>query len=480
MASLSSRIVALIEKHVGLRPLEKHIPQRQDGLPCRPITIAVLGGGLAGPAFVRRVLVLASELGADIRVELLTRPSCNYCAGLITDVSLQSMLNVFGLPVPPNVIKESIAEVVYINPAGKVNLQLERPLTSVLRTSRFKQQGFDESWVDSVFEGFRDVSSVNVRRNARVMDVDRLDAGRGFRIRFEQDGDVLSIDADVAVIATGLKSLQQPFMHKLIADLRYRPPELMDASVTEVNTTKATTYALGGRMLVADGIIPHCLVAFVPKGKGWLTITGLGKVLADHDLELLFSHPIVKQYIELDQVIDELRCRRICSASVVTKAASGFYGDGWVMIGDLTGYGRALKDGYFAALQSADLAARTILLHGCSEAAFRRHYFRPLRKLKLDNQVGMQLYRLNDKVTSRISGYLLLKSALRETSREKYGGLTTGALRALFSGELSYKAISALFVAGIGVHLLTAGLVRASEPRKDSAEGASDASSRGR
>lgn len=152
MRSLSSRIASFIEEHAALQPLKECHSQRRGSLGPRDITIAVLGGGLAGPAFARRALTLAAELGIDVRIELLTRPSCNYCAGLITDLSLQSMADLYGLSVPPGTIKESVSEVVYINNSGSAGLQLRAPLTSVLRTSRFKQQGFDESWVDSIFE----------------------------------------------------------------------------------------------------------------------------------------------------------------------------------------------------------------------------------------------------------------------------------------------------------------------------------------
>lgn len=299
-----------------------------------------------------------------------------------------------------------------------------------------------------------------MRRDAKVIDINRIKGERRFVIRYEEDGNESAIEADVVVVAMGLKSLQQPVMQKFIKDFGYRPPRLMDACVTEVNTLKAKVYSLTEKMLVVDGIIPNCIVAFVPKGKGWLTITGLGKILADHDLELLFNQPQVKRYIELEHIVDQLRCRKICSASVVTKPAGKFFGDGWVMIGDLTGFGRALKDGYFAALQNADLAAQTILINGFTEAAFRRYYYKPVRKLAFDNWVGMNLFRLNQRTAKGFIGNMIMKSALREMREEEHGGFTTAALRALLSGELSYKIIFALFVAGIGAHILNGDLLK--------------------
>lgn len=451
MPGLGSRIATLVEKHRAVRPLQNHAAGSPGHEHASQMTIAVIGGGLAGPAFARRALTLAQELGIDIRIELLTRPSCNYCAGLITDVSLKSMKLLYGLTIPPDVIREAISEVVFINPQGLAAIPLVKPLTSVLRTSRFKQQGFDESWVENVFQDLRSQANFNVQRDAKVVNVESKDGG-GFKITYERSGAQLTLDADVLAIATGLKSIQQPWMQKFVEEYGYRPPGLMDASVTEINTMKATHYDLGGKVLVIDGVIRNCIAAFIPKGKGWLTVTGLGKILADHDLEILFNHPRVRKYIELDQVIDNLRCKKICSASVIVSPARKFYGSGWAMIGDLTGYGRVLKDGYFAALQSADLAARTILLNGWSESAFREHYARPLRKLAFDNRLGMWMFWFDQKVIKGRLGTYLLTNALKEMRGDKHGGMVTAAFRGLFSGELSYKQIYALFTLGMLVH----------------------------
>lgn len=450
MLGLGSRIASFVEKRSAVRPLRNGAVNRRHDF-ASPMTIAVVGGGLSGPAFARRALTLAGELGTDIRIELLTRPSCNYCAGLITDVSLKSMQQLYGLTIPPDVVRETINEVVFINPQGSAPIPLWEPLTSVLRTSRFKQQGFDEFWIEHVFQDLRAHASFTVHQDAKVTNIKPKETG-GFKITYDRSACQLTLDADALVIATGLKSIQQPWMQRFVADYGYRPPGLMDACVTEINTTKATHYDLGGRVLVIDGVIRNCIVAFIPKGKGWLTVTGLGKVLADHDLEALFNHPLVRKYIQLEHVVENLRCKKICSASVITSPAKRFCGNGWVMIGDLTGYGRVLKDGYFAALESADLAAKTILLHGSSESAFRERYAKPLRRLAFDNRLGMWLFWLDQKISKGRLGTSLLANALRELRGGTRGGMITAAFRGLFSGELSYKQICTLFALGMLAH----------------------------
>ncbi|MBF0500448.1 MAG: hypothetical protein HQM09_09965 [Candidatus Riflebacteria bacterium] len=454
---MSSRIVSFIEEFARLRPLRKKRAQPGSNAIPRGSTIAIIGGGLAGPAFARRALCLASETGIPIRVELLTHHNCNFCAGLITDLTLKTMNDLYGLSIPAQVIKETISEVIFISRHGSLKLPLLAPLTSVLRTNKFSQKGFDDSWIDSVFKGLRTFSSFNVRRNARVTEISRKKIGSGFLVTYEKGTEIHTLDADFTVIATGLKSIQQLFMQRFISDFGYQPPEQVDASVTEIDTIGATHYDFSGRILVIDGVVEDCLVAFIPKGRGWLTVTGLGKVLANHHMEILFNNPLVKQYIRLENVVDHLRCRKICSASVAGKPARTFFGDGWVMIGDLTGYGRALKDGYFAALRSADLAARALICHGPSEASFHQNYFKPVSKLSFDNQIGMMLYNLDQRFVNGPVGKLLFGTAHAELRRDAYGGLVTAALRALFTGELSYKMILALFASGIGSHLLRGG-----------------------
>lgn len=458
MADLMARLVGFLEDHRRIRPLQKAVPQPTDGFSQAPITICVIGGGLAGPAFARRALSLAGKLGRPLRIELLTRPACNYCAGLVTDLARQTMSGLYEIVIPSNIIKESIYEVVYLNRHGLVAIPLAAPLTSVLRTNRFKQLGFDDTWLDSVFTGLKTSASFTAQRNVRVTAVKRKETGRRFSVYFEKAGQDHLLDADFVVLATGLKSIPQPVIQSFIEEEGYRPPELMDACVTEVNTAAADYYDLGGRVLVVDGVIGDCIVALIPKGKGWLTVTGLGKVLGDHDLERIFQHPSVRRFIRMSRLTESLRCGKICSANVVLQPGERFFGDGWVMIGDLTGYGRALKDGYFAALQSADLAARTLLFHGPSAAAFRRHYLAPLKLLSLDNRIGIWLYHLDQMLINGRIGKLVMDGAAAEARRDRYGGLITAALRALFTGELSYKLIAGLFVSGLTLHLANQGL----------------------
>jgi hypothetical protein len=100
------------------------------------------------------------------------------------------------------------------------------------------------------------------------------------------------------------------------------------------------------------------------------------------------------------------------------------------------------------------------LVHGCTREAFRRYYYRPLRKLALDNRLGMHLFRLDRWISKSRLDILVLGGLLRELRSSEYGGLVTAAFRALFSGELSYKLISGLLLSGMLMHVLQAGFIR--------------------
>ena len=453
--SLSGRLVSFVENRFRVHPLRRAaLPAKNPAIPPHS-RIAVVGGGLAGPAFARQALGLAAEMNLPLRIDLLTHPHCNYCAGLITDLALKTMTDLYDFSFPGQIIKEEIHRVVYLTPSGEVIIPLPSPLTSVLRTNKFQQKGFDESWLDSVSERVPPGIGFFSHANVRVTEITRPPGSPKFRIAFERGRALDFLEADYVVLANGLKGIQQPLMQRFIAEFGYEPPRLIDASVTEIDTSYASYTDYSGQILVADGIVPNCLVALIPKGKDWLTVTGLGKVLAEHDLEMVFNHPLIRRHVWLENVTDHLRCRKICSASVAGTPAGRFCGDGWIMIGDLTGCGRALKDGYFAALHSAWLAARALLCHGASEKVLREKYQVPLRRLFIDNQVGMALYYLDQWAVNSPVGRLMVDAARRELQEDPYGGMVVAALRALFTGELSYRMLFALFIGGLAQGLLT-------------------------
>ncbi|KKM09162.1 hypothetical protein SY88_20025 [Clostridiales bacterium PH28_bin88] len=451
-------LVGWAEKKFAHRPSPRNIASRTELEGHFPLsdgeTVAIVGGGIAGCIFARQLLRLAGEKGIGARLILFNTKTCNYCGGLITDLSTQTLKSLFDLDIPAEVALGYIKECVYINPYGDVPVEIRSPLISTLRTSKFGQQGFDDSLKERIMNGVSNnfTGEFRVVEPARVLQVtppNRLTGQMG-TVRYKTQQGEFTLEANVLVIATGLSSLGTTMMEEFRRLTRYQPPAVMEAGVTEVDASFARFNNLQERVLIVDGVVPHCVVALIPKKGDWLTVTSLEKKLSLSDLERVFACPGVRKYIDLPSVREALRCRSICGAGVFTRGARNFYGDGWVTLGDLTGYGRVLKDGYFAAFTGAHLAASTMINQGTTRKAFRLFYHRPLLHVRNANVIGMLLFRANSQLaTRRWFGRLLLLTAREERTKNRYGGYVHAAIRALTTGDLSYLWIALFFTLGL-------------------------------
>lgn len=415
-------------------------------------SVVIIGGGIAGPAFARRMLHMAVEMGMRIKVTLISRPSCNYCGGLITNLSLQTMRGLYGYEPAPEVVLSEIDEVVMVNSDGAVGVMFESPLASVFRTSRFGQIGLDDNFRENILADIPDAAAgmFSVVEPAVARSVELPTKTSPGLVTYHHVGGVHELEADLIVVATGLRSLQARFLSGFIDVTDYRPPPVMPACVTEVELPAGGGAAINRRMLILNGIIKGSVIALIPKQENWITVAALNKVLTEDDLRRVFDHPAVREYVRVDESGLHLPCNKICTSAVFTGPARNFYGDGWVVIGDLTGYGRVLKDGYFAALLGADLAAHTAVLHGCSREAFQQHYYLGIKQFEADNRVGMGLFALNNRLARLgVFNRAITEALARESKHQQYGGLVHAASRALSTGELSYTCIALLFASGL-------------------------------
>lgn len=412
----------------------------------------MLGGGIAGTGFARRMLSLAASREAPVKITLISRPSCNYCGGLITNLSLDTLRRIYDFEVPEDVVVSQIDEVVLVNRSGSASVCLESPLASVFRTSRFGQLGFDDSFRTSILSDLPTSAGemLSVVEPAVATAVELPGEGRQGKVTYSHQSGTETLEADLIVIATGLRSIRGKLVTCLSGATGYRPPPTMPACVTEIDSSACGTSRVGRRLLILSGIVRGAVVAVIPKHRDWLTVAALGKVLTVEDLEQMFAHPAVREHVELDDVEAGLVCKNVCASGVYTGPAANFYGDGWVVVGDLTGHGRLLKDGYFAALLGANLAAHTCFEHGWSRQAFARHYHGGLRGFGLENLMAMELFGLNS-FMSRYKAYdrVMMSAFTREGRPHVYGGLAHSAFRALSTGELPYPKIVLLFAAGM-------------------------------
>lgn len=424
--------------------------------------VVVIGGGIAGSAFARQFLAFSGQAGLGARVVMINHVNCNYCGGLVTDLSLNTLRRAYGLEIPGNVVLNRIGEAVYVNPAGGQTIRLDQPLVSMMRTSKFGELGFDDSLRTRISEGLpeRDASRLTLIEPARVIEAVPPTAGGPGRVVYarydpSRRGMVLvEQPAHVLVLATGLRSLGTGFMKRFSEVTGFRPPPTMPASVTEIDVGPALHNRLDGKILIAADLVPGCVAALISKRHDWLTVTSLGTVLTRDDLRALFGHPAVREFIDLPDAHRYLRCDRICRAQVYTGPARTVCGQGWAVLGDLSGYGRVLKDGYFASLYGAQLLAATLVERGTAAGILRRHYAGPLRAFVSDNRVGMGLYHLNQRL-ERKEWFcrLLLQAGIAESAALPFGGAIHAAIRALVTGELSYRWIAALLWTGLLRHL---------------------------
>ncbi|GAW91452.1 putative geranylgeranyl reductase [Calderihabitans maritimus] len=417
--------------------------------------VLVIGGGIAGSAFTRQLFLLAEKESRDISVTLINSTNCNYCGGLVTNLALNTLRELYQLDIPDELVLKNIEECVFINRCGSTEVLVPDSLTATLRTSRFGLPGFDDSIKQRIMDGIpaqkTKLETIEPTIVRQILPPEK--PGEKWRLvlsRRNPDKTFQEVAGDVVVVACGFRALNRPVLQHFQEVTGYVPPATMPASVTEVDTSKAKRNLIANKMFILDGIVPEAVCAFIPKGKNWLTLTSLNKRLSEEDLLVLFNHPEVKKYLDLPDPVKALRCHLICGASVYTGPAQNFYGDGWVVIGDLSGYGRVLKDGYFAAFYGARLAAETLIYHGASRKAFARYYHRPLKEFVMDNRVGMKLFYLNNFI-GRQEWFGRLFIAASEWEREKtdYGSYLHAAIRALCTGELSYRLIGLLLIAGL-------------------------------
>lgn len=447
--------VEVLEKRFGRRP--PVLPQPASPPNIRPGTrVIVVGGGIAGSSFARQLLLLTSRENVPVCVYLINSTNCNYCGGLITDLAFQTMRELLALDVPAQLVLKQVESCIYVNQAGYVPVEFSRSLTATLRTSRFGVEGFDDSLKDRILEGLPSECAEQFTIIEPTIVKQVLRHGTGWRVILSKrnpDKSFMEIEGDVLVMASGFRALNRPMMMGFQEVAGYMPPPVMEASVTELDTSQAEFKNIGSRMFILDNLIPGSMLGFIPKGENWLTVTCLGHKMTKEDIDRLFVHPSLREFIYFPGASSYLRCHTICPASVFTGPSPSFYGDGWAAVGDLTGYGRVLKDGYFASFLGTRLAAETIVYHGTTQQDFARYYHAPLRFFPRDNRIGMALFNL-DNYLQRYPWFrhLLITAARAEVRRRPYGSSLHAAFRSLATGELSYRLTAALFVAGLVGH----------------------------
>jgi hypothetical protein len=400
--------------------------------------ILIIGGGISGSALYYHLARLSKKHDHPIEVQLVSTSTCNYCGGLMTSLAYQTLQNLYDYTIAPPVVLTLIKEGIYLNQCGAVRLKLYPPMISMLRTDRFGETGFDGAFKQYVKEKVK-LPGFIIHEKARALE--------GEVPTLHTPGWVLvtgsewekKIEADYIIIASGLNSLSQPFIQSLAKQTHYVPPRLMPASVTELNLTGLDYSAIDNCVAIIDNLLPQCAVGIISKRPGWVTLTALNREITLEDLEKLFSHPQVRQLIEVDKMAERLRCHMVCRAPLGIGQAKNYLNQRTLFIGDLNGYVRVFKDGYTHALQQAYAAGHELFYHAWQPAQFNKTWNLKYAGIKRDNRWGRVLFWLN----GILAGFKFLQRKRLEAVREELAHQghrrVSLALKSLFTGEVSYQ-----------------------------------------
>ncbi|MHB1126392.1 MAG: hypothetical protein ACYC2T_05460 [Bacillota bacterium] len=421
-------------------------------------SIGIIGGGVAGIALARQLLLQASLSGTDIRVKLFNSHNCNYCGGLITYRAAQVLRQLYGWEIDQDLVIDRLEGCLYVNREGTIPVKFQETLFSTFRVDKFGFPGFDTFLRRRLLDGLSiSPESLEVHEPSVVTGVacpQRTLGHKGKIYYHKGDTNERVEEIDLLAVATGLRSIDGAVTGTLRIQAGYVPPPMLEASVAELDLGDVQ-HRLNHQLLVAHGILTGCAVAVIPKGPRWLTVVSLGRSMTTEDLEELFGYPAIIKLTGVSRPHEKLRCGHICPARVHTGPARRFYGDGWIALGDLTGYGRVLKDGYYASLMGAYFAGVTFFKYGTNRETLRRYYQWPLARLGDNNRIGMWLYRLDRRFASnqRLSG--ILNAAARwELARQGQVNEIHSALGSLHAANLPYLKIAGMLVRGVGKYLI--------------------------
>jgi len=347
--------------------------------------VAVVGGGPAGCFFALYLLKYARQAGVLPEITVYQERSfdepgpggCKGCAGVLS-LSIARNLPELGLKIPPEVIQSRIDSYAVHSPY--LSLSINNP--------------DKEIEIISVYRGAGPLRGVAAKGISFDMWLMREAEQRGAVIApFRVEGiDVTGRPAvkaagsnheyDLVVLAGGVngRGLQ-------VSGLEYRPPRTVPVAVAELLGDEQEVHRSLGNAAHAF-LIPRSRVLFgslVPKGQ-FINVSVMSQPASSVSVNDFLSEKTV-------QAVLPGSYRRVCACrpQVPVSSARGYFGDGFVAIGDAA-VSRLYKDGIGSALVTARQAAHTVVHHGFAARDFRRYYQPLCRKLGRDNAWGKGLF----------------------------------------------------------------------------------------
>jgi flavin-dependent dehydrogenase len=413
--------------------------------------IVVIGAGPAGVFFADRAMELARKRGLDISVLLFDGKDftqsgpkgCNLCAGVISE-TLVNNLKSRGIVLPDEKVQRKIDGYYLRMRAGGFELkhpQHAQRIITVYRgngpreSSQSENVSFDDYLLERVLEKGPTVMNKPVKHILLPKD-----NGDRVRIIFGIDKHESTIDADLVVGAFGLSTHMMDMMKNL--NFGYRPPRMLNAQNIEIglereyiekhfgNNIFAFNWSTPKGMLVA-GIIPK---------RDYITVNLIGeKDMRKNEMLEFLDLFVTHKLLPANWNRNVNMCH--CSPRIAVSAAKKPYTNRLVIIGDAS-CSRYYKNGIESAFVTAQIAAETALTIGISESAFKRGYFRSIKKVIIrDNYYGRILFQLNDFVTGHnFLSKVLMRMVMDEEKRNKSSHMRS-MLWNMYTGNTSYKVI---------------------------------------
>lgn len=432
--------------------------------------IAVIGAGPAGAFFADFAMHRARETGLNLSITIFDGKDftqsgpkgCNLCAGVISETLIDRMCS-RGIILPEEKIQRKIEGYYLRLKAGEFLMKhplSEKQITTVFRGNgpRLSSQGKNVSFDDYLLKHVRQKGLKVFNRPVKQIQLP-LNPREPVRVIYGIGKEESIFEADLVVCAFGLSSNMMKMMQNL--NFGYRPPRTLSAMNVEIFLSKDFIQEhFGNNIYVYSWSTARGMrVANIIPKKDYITVNLIGKrdMKKEDLLEFLKLFIVHKKLPDNWRWSDRL-CR--CYPKVAVTSAKKPFTHRLVIIGDAS-CSRYYKNGIESAFVTAQIAADTAINYGVSESAFKKGYFRCVKKIIVrDNFYGRVLFKINDLVSgSTFLSKIMLNVAADEVNHGKNTHMRS-VLWNMYTGNIPYRTILLKFLNPVLQWKLTIGTIK--------------------